>query len=266
MNYIYSIIFGVVQGITEFLPISSSGHLVILHSIFDLPVGDEMFFDVVLHFATIFAVLIFFRKDIYKILSSWLRSFSKKEESGKVGWLIILGTIPAAFLGWFFEGFIEDVLRSEYVVVVMLVLLGVVFIVTERFATKNMNEIKDLSWKKTLLIGFMQALALVPGTSRSGATIVAGLWTGLKREAAIKFSFLLSVPIVLGASLSKISGIRPASYSSEELTLILVAFLFSFFSGYLSIKYFIQFARSRKLNVFAYYRFLLAIILLILLF
>ena len=263
MGYINAIIFGIVQGITEFLPISSSGHLVILHRFIDLPLQNEMAFDVVLHLATLLAVIFFFYSDIKRLLISWVKSFfGKCDEYSKISWLILLATIPAGIAGWRFEYIIENNLRSPLVVAVMLIAGGALFILFEKISRKTDN-LKDLNWKKSLIIGFAQAIALIPGTSRSGITIIAGLGAGLKREAAIRFSFLLSAPIILGASIKKVPQIAEANLAINEFVILIIAFIASFVSGFFVIKYFLRFAKNNSLNVFAVYRFMLAIVIII---
>ena len=157
MDYLNAIIFGAIQGITEFLPVSSSGHLVILHKFIDLPLVNELAFDVMLHFGTLLAILIFFRKDVWSLIIGWLKTFrGEKNDYGRLAWLIALGTIPAGLIGFFFEDMVESVLRSPLVVVFMLVLIGMVFIVIEKIG-KQTGELLNLGWKKALIIGSGQA-------------------------------------------------------------------------------------------------------------
>ena len=261
MNYLFAIIFGIVQGITEFLPISSSGHLVMMHEFIKLPVTNELAFDVVLHFATLLAVVFFFKKDICQLIRSWLLSFvGKNDKYSKLAWLIILATIPAGVIGFVFEDFIENRLRSLWVVILMLVLIGLLFILIEKFG-KNEKKLINLNWKQSIFIGFSQAIALIPGTSRSGITIIAGMANSLKREEAIKFSFLLSIPVIFGAFIKKAPLAFGGGVSNYEVSIMVVAFIFAFITGFLAIKYFLIFARKRSLIIFAYYRFLLALLL-----
>lgn len=263
MDYINAIIFGIVQGVTEFLPISSSGHLVILHRFISLPVQNELAFDVVLHSATLLAVIWFFREDISRLLKSWLKSFTGyRDEFSKISWLIILATVPAGLAGWLFGDIIESVFRSPIVVAVMLIVVGALFIVLEKVGRKT-DELKNLNWSKSLIIGLVQAIALIPGTSRSGITIIAGLFAGLKREAAVRFSMLLSIPVIFGASAAKIPQIFKADFIGKESALLAIAFFVSFISGIVAIKYFLKFAKEHSLNVFAFYRFVLAIAIII---
>lgn len=262
MQYLYAIIFGFVQGITEFVPISSSGHLFILHRIIDLPIVNELAFDVVLHFASLLAVMVFFQKEIWALLLSFLNLLrGKRDNYSKLAFLLLIGTVPAALAGYFFDSLIESVFRSVYVVAFMLFFGGMLFIIFERLGRK-VYAMDNLSLSDSLIIGFAQAIALIPGTSRSGITIAAGMFRGLTREAAVRFSFLLSIPIILGASLFKISEISFASLPKDQLNILFVSFIASFISAFFAIKYFIKFVKKYSLNVFAFYRFILAIAIL----
>lgn len=262
MNYFLAGMFGAIQGVTEFLPVSSSGHLIIFHKLTGLSLVDDVAFDVILHLSTLFAVVYFFRKDILKMIKAWfLTFFGKKSKDGFLSWMIILATIPAAIFGLTFENYIENNFRSIFIVVFMLVLVGILFILVENYSKKN-KSIELINSKSAVLIGFAQAIALIPGTSRSGITIVAGLMLGLNREAAIKFSFLMSIPIILGANLNKIPKIFASGIPFDQLYVTLIAFIFSFLFGVLTIKYFLKYSNQHSLKVFAYYRFILAFILL----
>jgi len=254
MDYIVAIIFGITQGITEFVPVSSSGHLVILHDMFVLPIKNDLVFDVVLHLATILAVLIYFWRDIALIIKNLLK------RRDKIAYYIIIATIPAAIIGFLGEDIITTYFRSTYVVVIMLIIVGVLFIASEKIG-KQIKDYKELTWKTALLIGLFQAIALIPGTSRSGITIVAGLLVGLKRQAAIKFSFLISLPIILGANLFKLPDLLASGLGLSEYIVLLVAFLAALFSGLVAIKYFLRFSARYSLHAFAYYRFALALVL-----
>jgi undecaprenyl-diphosphatase len=270
MEFIKAAVYGITQGITEFLPISSSGHLVILHKFFIFQPKNELSFDVLLHLATLLAVCYYFRQDIIVILKDWFLSFKGGElrKRGRLGWFIIAGTIPAGIAGFLFDEKIENLSKNDsalLLIAFMLFLLGVIFIVVEKYASK-LKDIKGLDLKSTLWIGFAQAFALIPGTSRSGITTITGMALGLKREEAVRFSFLLSVPIILGASIKKIPSLFLDSPAVNEWVLMLAAFAFAFVSGLLSIHYLLAFSKKYKLNMFAYYRFILALVLIVLFF
>jgi undecaprenyl-diphosphatase len=263
MDYLNAIIFGIVQGITEFIPISSSGHLFLMHEILDLPIVDNLTFDVTLHLASLFAVIIFFKQEIWQLARSFfsLLKGNRDRYSGLVI-LIIIGTLPAAAIGYLFEDVIEETFRSIYVVVTMLIVVAMLFFDSEKDGKKK-YDMNNLNWKNALFIGFSQAIALIPGTSRSGITMVAGLYCGLKRSEAVKFSFLLSIPIILGASLFKIKDINFASLVKQEIIILLLASIFSFLSAFLAIKYFLNFVEKYSLKSFAIYRIVLGIIILL---
>jgi undecaprenyl-diphosphatase len=258
MDYLYAIIFGVVQGVTEFLPISSSGHLVILHEILPFEITNEMAFDVALHFASLLAVLFFFRRDVWRLLLGWLASLAGNHtQESRIAWLLLLGTIPAALAGFFLGDLIEFSLRNYKVVAFMLVVVAAFFVLMEAVGRKQ-KKYGELGWKAVLGIGLAQAIALVPGTSRSGITIIAGLGAGLKREQAVRFSFLLSIPIISGAIMTQIPGLH-GLVGGGDMPYLIAAFLSAFLSAFLAIKYFLQYARSHSLYIFAYYRVLLAL-------
>ncbi len=263
MDYLNAIIFGIVQGITEFIPISSSGHLFILHEILDLPIVDNLTFDVTLHLASLFAVIIFFKREIWQLVGSFLNLLKgRRDRYSVLVILIIVGTLPAAAIGYFFEDLIEEKFRSIYVVVTMLIVVAMLFFDSEKTGKKKYN-MDNLNWKNALFIGFAQAIALIPGTSRSGITIVAGLYAGLRREEAVKFSFLLSVPIILGASLFKITDINFTSLIIGEIVVLSVSSVFSFISAFFAIKYFLSFVEKYSLKSFAIYRIILGVIILL---
>lgn len=265
IDYLYIIILGIVQGITEFVPISSSGHLVILHNIFPgAVVADELSFDIILHLGTFCAVFLYFFNDIKNILVAWFKSLVKFQMTleAKLGWLLILATVPAVLAGYFFESYIEASLRFNFVVAVMLIVIGVFFILAEKFTVRQ-NEINKLNWRHSLFIGIAQAVALIPGTSRSGITIIAGMAAKLNREAAVRFSFLMSVPIILGVNIKKIPPFGGGTiFQQGEIFSFILGFVISFVFGYLTIKYFLIFIKKNSLNIFAYYRIALAIVIL----
>jgi len=258
MDYLYAIIFGVFQGVTEFLPISSSGHLVLLHELLPFNVGNEMAFDVVLHLASLLAVLYFFRRDVWSLFGAWVKSlFGRHSREGRTAWFILLATLPAALAGVMWGEFIENHLRNYAVVAVMLVVVGILFFVLER-AGRKIASYESLGWKGALFIGLAQAVALIPGTSRSGITIIAGLGAGLKRQDALKFSFLLSIPIILGAVLVQIPDMS-GFFKVGNYGLLSASFLAAFISAFLAIKYFLRFARNHSLDIFGFYRIILAL-------
>ncbi len=268
MDLIYSIIFGVVQGITEFLPVSSTGHLVILHELWPMDLSSDLGFDVVLHGGTLLALVIYFRQEIFQYLKGFLRSFkrfdARNDIEQKLSWLIIIGTIPAALIGYFTESYVEDAFRSIWVIIIALIIGGLLFIIIEKISRKE-KDLGKINGLTALFIGLAQAIALIPGVSRSGITIIAGLGAGLKRETAAKFAFLLSIPIIFGAGLKKTLDLIEAGALTNNWFIYLVGFTASLVSGYLCVKYFLKYLKNRSLAPFAYYRFILSGLLIILL-
>jgi len=264
MFYIYTLIFAVVQGITEFLPVSSSGHLVVLHNIVKMGTVDNLAFDVALHIGTLLALIIYFRIDLLRYVVAVLELFIPKRPINRADladvMLLIYGSIPAAIIGFVFAGFIEERLRSAWVVVATLLVGAVLFFLVERFG-KHEHDFTGLGIGKALYIGCAQALALIPGVSRSGITIVAGMSVKLKRTEAAKFSFLLSIPAVFGAGVFEFFDINWSILPAREAFSFVIGILVSFIVGYFVIKYFLRFLEHHRLNVFAWYRIGLAVLI-----
>ncbi len=256
MTWFQALILGVIQGLTEFLPISSSGHLVVLPLLLNWE-SRGLFFDVILHLGTSCALIIYFKKDIFAIIKGIL--INRKSKEAKLGVSVLLGTIPAVVLGFLFESSIEEQFRSGVSVASFLILGTLIMIAAEYIgAHKEKSGINGL---KALIIGFFQALALFPGVSRSGATISGGMFTKLSREDAARFSFLLSIPVILGAAAFKIiEMIRMPIITLDYLNLA-VGFGASLLMGYIAIDFLLKFLKSRSLWVFIIYRLLLAIFL-----
>lgn len=270
MTYIDAIILGFVQGLTEFLPVSSSGHLLIARKIFDLPLQGSLSFDAVLQCATVLAVLLYFAKDLWGIALSALRYISGRiiSETEKVYlWAIVLGTIPAIIFGLLLESTMDSVFRNINLVALALVAGSVLMWYAQRKSKGDtisprvtLGEHSTLSIKKGVTIGFFQSLALVPGISRSGATISGGLLAGLSREEATRFSFLLSVPILVGSGLKKLLEVDFAA-SGGVFGPLFIGSVVSFIVGLLAIHYFIKYLKTHNLSVFIWYRVLLAVVL-----
>jgi len=247
-DVITGIILGFVQGITEFLPVSSSGHLIVFRDFLGIEIANSLLFDVLLHLATALAIIVYFRADIVGLF--------KQPREHRVLWLaIILGTIPAALLGLF----LGDSYRSSSVVAIGLIVGSILFIIAEKFATQN----KPLSLQKGIFIGAFQALALIPGMSRSGSTISGGLLLGMKRDEAAKFSFFLGLPIIMGAGLLEV--VRSFEYfAGGQISMgLIVGVITAFVTGVFSIHFLLQFLRNHTLIGFAWYRIILAILILL---
>lgn len=264
MTYLYAIIYGLVQGLTEFLPVSSSGHLVLLHQYLKIPVSSDLSFDVALHSATMIAVIWYFRIDILELIKSWFKSFKNLKDGIKdLSWLILFATIPAALAGYFLDSAAEAAFRSPLLVALMMVLVGILFLVAERFSHKS-DDLDQLDWKKALLIGCSQAVALIPGTSRSGITTITGMGLNLKRQAAIRFSFLVSIPVIAGATVKELPHLLKGGLVPGELGVLVVAFVVALFSGVFAIKFLLKYTRNNSLKAFAYYRFAFVLVIVLL--
>lgn len=265
MSIAQAIILGITQGITEFLPISSSGHLILLENIFGLKQAG-LTFDIVLHLGTLAALLLFFWRDWLAIIRAFwgsLKKWNLKEDAGqRLAWFLIIATIPGVIFGYLLEEKAETVLRNTLLVALMLAALGLFLILAEHLAKKK-KDLAQMNWTDSLLIGLSQALALIPGVSRSGITITCGLFRDLKREVAVRFSFLLSTPIIFGAGLAHLFKIIGEGSNNGNYLIFGLGFLASAVSGYLAIKYLLKYVEGHTLNIFAYWRFLLAAIVII---
>ena len=244
MTYFQSIILGIVQGLGEFLPISSSAHLAIVPWAFRFP-DPGLTFDVALHFGTLFALLFYFWKDWVEILTRGHRLLL----------LIIMASIPGAVAGLLLEKLAESTFRSPILIALNMAVMGGVLFWVDGHA-KRERGLPQISLMDSLIIGFSQALALVPGVSRSGITITAGLLRGMDRPAAARFSFLLAAPITAGACLLKAKHFLAGSPGGIEFTGIVVSALV----GFLSIKYLLSYVQTFSYRVFSYYRFLFALV------
>lgn len=250
MTYFETIILGLVQGLTEFIPVSSSGHLVLARELFNIE--PSLFFDVVLHLGTLLAVLIYFREDIFNILK-------KLTTDRKLLWMIIVGTIPAVIAGVLLSGLVESLGESSVYVSFFLLALAIIFIAGERAYEKKEEKrsFEKIKMKDAVVIGLMQALALLPGVSRSGITMVAGFFRGIDRRAAARFSFLLSIPAISGA------GIFTAFGAIQENTFyidgpLVAGFIVSFISGFAAIAFLLKFLEKNGLKWFAGYLFVMS--------
>ncbi len=270
MEIIQAIIFGTIQGLTEFLPISSSAHLILLPKFFHWN-DPGLAFDVALHFGTLLAVVSYFWKDLLEIVGFFLEGlgFENKYIGGfteksfynkRIVWLLIIATIPGAIAGYFLNDLAESSLRSPGLIIFTLVFFGGLLYLADK-AAKQKRKIKKLNFKDVILIGLAQSLAIIPGTSRSGATITAGLLLGLTRKTAARFSFLMSMPIIFGAVLFKFPEFIKNGIGQYEILGILASAL----SGYLAIAGLMRFINKVSYKVFFWYRIILAILILIIL-
>lgn len=269
MSIADSIILGIVQGLTEFLPISSSGHLILFREVLGINIAGGLAFDSVLQLATTLAVVVYFYRDLLQILKTFLAMVAcrikKKalpENFAKDRGLviaIIIGTIPAVVFGLLLESYMDTVFRNPLLVAATLLAGALVMIFAENYYRQNNAETSEnISTKKALAIGCFQSLALIPGMSRSGMTIAGGLFSKISRDVAVRFSFLLAVPVLLGSGLKKLFDLLSAE---ENLTVgadLFFGSAASFVVGLLAIHFLIKFLKNHSLKVFAWYRILLA--------
>jgi len=262
MSYVEAILLGLVQGIAEFLPISSTGHLILTREFFGFQTNYGLAIDATLHFATALAVLIYFKKDLVELtVGLWkrLQGVSLSKEMKVLFFAIVLGTIPGVIAGLYLEDSMDTFFRDPHLVAWVLIAGSLLFIVAE-YVSKRITEHKELTIQRGIIIGLFQALALIPGTSRSGATISGGMLLGLTREKAARFAFLLSFPIILGAGAKKILELEGAGVFHDEWSTIMVASFVAFVSGIASIHYLLKFLKNHTLYLFVAYRILLAFV------
>lgn len=273
MDIIQAIIIGIAQGLTEFLPVSSSAHLVFVPQL--LGTESSLAFDTVLHIGTLVAVVTFYWKDIIYMLKAFFSSLMDltrgqfrdkllEDQYKKLAWLVIIGTIPAGIAGILFKNFFEGLFTNIPVVGFFLLITGVLLYTSEIVSRKvsNKKNIKEFSIKNSLIIGVAQACAIAPGISRSGATISTGLFLGMDRKLAARYSFLLSIPAILGAALVQIKDIT--SVVDLSTTATIAGFIAAAITGYLAIKIVIKLISERDLLIFAYYCWIVGALALIL--
>lgn len=259
MSSIEAIALGVLQGLTEFLPISSTGHLILARSLFGVSDEYALAFDAVLHLATAAAVILYFHKDIWNLLQTLLRSLSRLPVNARDLLLlkaIAIGTVPAVLLGLSLESIMETLFRSPLLVAAVLVLGSLLFVYAEWVYNQHPPQ-NEMTVKKGLYIGLFQALALVPGMSRSGATIAGGMLLGLSRSEAARFAFLLAVPVILGAGSKKLLELI-SSGNDIAFTPIAIGAVVSFVTGLIAVHFMLSFVRRYSLWPFIWYRLILA--------
>ena len=267
MSWVQVFVLSIVQGLTEFLPVSSSGHLRIVSELFwGQDAGAS--FTAVIQLGTELAVVVFFAKMIWQILTGWFKGWADKESRGqdwKMGWFVIVGSIPIGVLGLVGKDFIRDALRNLWITAAMLILFSIVFIVAERMGKKT-RGFDELTMKDAVVMGLCQCLALIPGVSRSGGTISGGLFLGLDREVATRFSFLLAIPAVLASGLFSLpDAFDPAAGQAASGMQLLVGTAIAFVVGYASIAWLLKFVSNHSFEWFAAYRIPVGILVMILL-
>jgi len=267
MDIIQGIIIGIVQGLTEFLPVSSSAHLVFIQKL--LGVESSLAFDTFLHLGTLIAVLWFFRYDIYRMLKSWFLSiqdiFQGRFREGfyedpykRLAWYVILATIPVGIVGVLFEDSVDALFSGAlYVPAFFLFVTGTILYLSQRMPSGNVNY-TNITKKEALFMGLGQACAILPGLSRSGTTIAAGLTIGLNKEFAAKFSFILSIPAIFGAFILQLKDIGSAM--DANFLPVFLGFVAAIVAGYMAIRWMLDLIQNKSLDIFSYYCWLMGII------
>lgn len=262
MTLFQSIILGIVQGATEFLPISSSGHLILVPRLLGMS-EQPLVFDTTMHLATALTLVVYFFKDYLKLTKNFIhdffvshRLFPKDTAENPGLMLLVLASLPAAFLGFFLESIIENVFREIIYVVIFMAVGTILMILADHFGKRNRTSASPVS---AVIIGFFQSLALFPGVSRSGATISGGMLLGLTREQAARFSFLIAVPIVFAAALFKLVSTDWALVDISFVNL-LAGFVSSFLTGLVAVKFLLNYLKTKDLSIFIVYRIVIIIL------
>jgi len=260
MNIFQAFILGMVQGLGEFLPISSSAHLILVPWL--LGWNDPgLAFDVMLHLGTLAAVLVYFRNDVRLLIAGFLRSLSgstrdlRNDLNQKMAWLLVVASVPGAVIGKLLEEQAQTAFRNPLYIAIALAGFGLILLLADRVGRKERN-IMEVRWRDAILIGVSQALAIIPGVSRSGSSIAAGLGLGFTREDAARFSFLMSIPIIFGAGLAHVGHLS----SDVGWVALLAGFVSSAVFGFLSIRYLLRYVTRNSFNIFVWYRLSLAVL------
>lgn len=264
IDSVQAVLLALVQGLTEFLPISSSAHLILPAQLLGWP-DQGLAFDVAVHVGTLLAIVWYFRQEVVDLSSAWFSSVFKRQhsEDSKLAWLLILATIPAGLSGILFNDFIEANLRSTAVIAFTTIFFGLVLWLADKRGSRQLN-LSSLGVKQALIIGCSQALALIPGTSRSGITMTAALLLGFGRDAAARFSFLMSIPLIAAAGLLKTKELVESG-SDNDWAMVALGTAVAFVSAYACIHLFLQFLERIGFTPFVIYRLLLGLILIALL-
>ncbi|MDQ5972157.1 MAG: undecaprenyl-diphosphatase [Patescibacteria group bacterium] len=261
MTILQAIILGLIQGFTEFVPVSSSGHLVLAHHFFGVT-QTGLSFDVALHVGTLMALLLYFNKELVIIA----KSLFVKTPQTRLAWLLVVATIPAVIVGVLLESSAESAFRSPKLVAINLALVALLMLWAEQYyhsRVKKPTKLDKVTRKQAIIMGISQAAAIVPGVSRSGSTITAGLFTGMDRVAATRFSFLLGIPITAGAILKVFTDSAALQQLSDDKSVFVAGILAAFLSGLFAIRFMLRYLAGHSLSVFAYYRLGLSVVVLL---
>ena len=264
MDSLQIVVLAIVQGITEFLPVSSSGHLILVPYFTDWP-DQGLEFDLAVHIGTLTAIVAYFRRTLAAMARDWVRSVAQRREVGesRLAWAVLFGTIPAGLVGLAFRHDIETTLRSPFVVACTTIGYALLLLIADKYGAQQREE-RSIGWLDVVVIGCAQALALVPGTSRSGVTITAGLFRNLSRQAAARFSFLLAVPVMAAAGLAELAGYAGNTAPIDTRALVL-GLVISAVTGFACIHYFLKWLTRFGMLPYVLYRLVLGAVLLTLL-
>ncbi len=262
MGYIEAIVLGLVQGLSEFLPISSSGHLALLQSLFEINEDKVIFFAVLLHIGTLVSIFVVYHKDIYALIKELFLLFKdiftgkglriEERPIRKLGIMIIVSSIPTAIMGLLFSDYIDKIFGSLTVIAICWIITGFILLFSEKLKN-NKKEIEGMKYRNAIFIGICQGLAIMPGISRSGSTIVGSLVTGLKREFAVEFAFLISIPAILGSAILEFPKAIKAGIEPSTIGPMIVGFLVAAISGYFAITTMIKIVSKHNMRYFSYY-------------
>lgn len=258
MTLLQAIILGIIQGATEFIPISSSGHLVLAPHYLGWEINPEIFFgfSVLVQVSTLFAVIVYFRSDLLEIVIAFIAALKtnkwKDSPNAMLGVYLILATIPAGVAGLFLQNIVEEAFGNILGTSIFLILTGLILFIGDYLQTRSTTK-TSLTWVDSIIIGFFQVLAIFPGISRSGATISGGLTRGLERREAARFSFLMSIPIMLAAGLLAVVDLIQSPITSSQMSIFIVGFIVSGITGYISIRWLLSFLATKTMKLFGIY-------------
>lgn len=261
MTLIEALILGIVQGITEFLPISSTAHIIIVSTLLNKEF-DGLIFEIFLHSASVLAVILYFRKDLIDVVTGFFSYFKHKTKENRVqfkfGLYLLVATFITGSLGLVLKDLFDESIKKPPIIAVSLVITGMFLIFIERFHIIGNKDEGTMTWLDTIIVALAQTLAVLPGISRSGSTLVAALWTGLNREVAVRFSFLLAIPVILGSSVLIVKDLSLTMIHEIGASALIVSFITAFIFSLLGIVWLIDFLKKSKLIYFAIYCFVLA--------
>ncbi len=263
MHLVEALIFGIVQGISEFLPISSTAHIIIVELLlgYNFP---GLAFEIYLHIASVFAVMLYFRRELWAVVTGFFRYFSEKTAENRVhfmfGIYIIIATFITGALGVILKFQVVDVMKTPAFIAVALVVTGTALILIERFKEYGSRREENMTYLDAVLVGLAQTVAVLPGISRSGSTVIVALWAGLDRDTAVRYSFLLVIPAILGSTVLAIGEVSLEIWAAVGTAPLIVSFLASFVFSWIGIVWLIDFLKKGRLIYFAAYCFIIAIL------